>query len=294
MRKRLDPSREAARLLPIALALLLALSGCRGKSAAPGAPDTPAAPAASASLDYPIHPVPFTHVKLEDAFWAPRLETNRTVSVPYALRMNEETGRVDNFRKAASLMAGTYRGKRYNDSDIYKSMEAAAYTLRLHPDPALDKTLDDLIAVIAKAQEPDGYLYHDPDRPTPPIRPPERARALVEPPRQPRALQRRPHVRGGRGPLPGHRQADVPGHRREERRASPPHLRRRTRPAPRLPRPPGDRDRPGQALPGDRQARLSRPGQVLPRRARPLLRRREVRPGRSLRRLRLRRILAEP
>ena len=171
MRKKLDPSREAARLLPIALALLLALSGCRGKSAAPGAPDTPAAPAASASLDYPIHPVPFTHVKLEDAFWAPRLETNRTVSVPYALRMNEETGRVDNFRKAAKLMAGTYRGKRYNDSDIYKSMEAAAYTLRLHPDPALDRTLDDLIAVIAKAQEPDGYLYTtrtaDPAHPAP-------------------------------------------------------------------------------------------------------------------------------
>ena len=164
MRQRLEPSREAARLLPIALAVLLALSGCRGKSAAPGAPDTPAAPAASASLDYPIHPVPFTHVKLEDAFWAPRLETNRTVSVPYALRMNEETGRVDNFRKAAKLMAGAYRGKRYNDSDVYKSMEAAAYTLRLHPDPALDRTLDDLIAVIAKAQEPDGYLYHDPDR----------------------------------------------------------------------------------------------------------------------------------
>jgi DUF1680 family protein len=171
MRQRIDPSLEAARLFPIVLAVLLALPGCRGKGAAPGAPVTPAAPAAIASLDYPIHPVPFTHVKLADEFWAPRLETNRTVSVPYALRMNEETGRVDNFRKAAKLMAGTYRGKRYNDSDIYKSMEAAAYTLRLHSDPALDRTLDDLIAVIAKAQEPDGYLYTtrtaDPANPAP-------------------------------------------------------------------------------------------------------------------------------
>jgi DUF1680 family protein len=137
----------------------LALSGCRGKSAAP------------AALDYPIRPVPFTQVKLTDSFWAPRLETNRAVSVPYALRMNEETGRVDNFRKAARLMTGPHKGRRFNDSDVYKSMEAAAYTLRLHPDPALEKTLDDLIVIIAKAQEPDGYLYttrtNDPAHPAP-------------------------------------------------------------------------------------------------------------------------------
>jgi DUF1680 family protein len=103
--------------------------------------------------------MPFTQVTLIDAFWAPRLETNRTVSVPYALRMNEETGRVDNFRKAAGLMTGPTKGRRFNDSDVYKAMEAAAFTLRLHPDPALDKTLDDLIALIARAQEPDGYLF---------------------------------------------------------------------------------------------------------------------------------------
>jgi len=171
MRQRIDPWLEAARLFPIVLAVLLALPGCRGKSAAPAAPATPAAPAASASLDYPIHPVPFTHVQLEDAFWAPRLETNRTVSVPYALRMNEETGRVDNFRKAARLMTGPHKGRRFNDSDVYKAMEAAAYTLRLHPDASLEKTLDDLIALIAQAQEPDGYLFttrtNDPAHPAP-------------------------------------------------------------------------------------------------------------------------------
>jgi hypothetical protein len=121
--------------------------------------------------DYPVRPVPFTDVRLTDAFWAPRLETNRTVSVPYALRMNEETGRVDNFRKAARLMPGPYTGKRYNDSDIYKAMEGAAYTLRLHPDPGLERKLDDLVALIGKAQEPDGYLYTartvDPAHPAP-------------------------------------------------------------------------------------------------------------------------------
>jgi DUF1680 family protein len=135
----------------------LVLTACRdtGEGRASRAATAPA-PAVS---DYPIRPVPFTDVTLTDAFWAPRLETNRTVSVPYALRMNEETGRVDNFRKAARLMTGPHKGRRFNDSDVYKSMEAAAYTLRLHPDAALDKALDDLIAVIAAAQEPDGYLF---------------------------------------------------------------------------------------------------------------------------------------
>ena len=121
--------------------------------------------------DYPVKPVPFTDVKLSDTFWAPRLETNRTVSVPYALKMNEETGRVDNFRKAAHLVAGPYKGKRYNDSDVYKAMEGAAYTLLLHADAGLEKTLDDLVALIGKAQEPDGYLYTtrtaDPKNPAP-------------------------------------------------------------------------------------------------------------------------------
>ncbi len=136
---------------PIAAALIslfaFTLSGCRARTPSPSA------------LDYPIRPVPFTQVRLTDPFWAPRLETNRTVSVPYALRMNEETGRVDNFRKAARLMTGPHKGRRFNDSDVYKAMEAAAYTLRLNPDPALERSLDDLIAIIGQAQEPDGYLY---------------------------------------------------------------------------------------------------------------------------------------
>ncbi|MBN2207557.1 MAG: glycoside hydrolase family 127 protein [Candidatus Aminicenantes bacterium] len=121
--------------------------------------------------DYPYEPVPFTAVRLTDAFWLPRIETNRTVTVPYLMAMNEKTGRVDNFRKAAGLMTGPHTGKRYNDSDIFKIMEAAAYSLMARPDPALDKELDDLIAVIGKAQEPDGYLYTarriDPANPPP-------------------------------------------------------------------------------------------------------------------------------
>jgi DUF1680 family protein len=121
--------------------------------------------------DYPFELVPFTAVKVTDAFWLPRIETNRTVTIPYIMRMNEETGRVDNFRKAAGLLKGPHTGKRYNDSDVFKLMEAAAYSLMARPDPALDRALDDLIDVIGKAQEPDGYLYTartiDPANPAP-------------------------------------------------------------------------------------------------------------------------------
>lgn len=121
--------------------------------------------------DYPVKPVPFNRVKLTDTFWAPRLETTRTKSVPYAFRMNEETGRVDNFRKAARLMSGPQKGKRYNDSDVFKALEAAAYALTLKPDPELELEIDKLIEIIGKAQEPDGYLFTartiDPANPAP-------------------------------------------------------------------------------------------------------------------------------
>jgi DUF1680 family protein len=68
-------------------------------------------------------------------------------------------------------MTGPFQGKRYNDSDVFKVMEGAAYTLMLNPDPKLKKALDDLIVIIGKAQEPDGYLYTnrtiDPKNPAP-------------------------------------------------------------------------------------------------------------------------------
>ena len=118
-----------------------------------------AALAAAATRDYPIQPVPFTAVRVQDAFWTPRLETNRLATVWYDFQRCEETGRIDNFAKAAGLMPGEFVGIPYNDSDVYKVIEGAAYSLALAPDPKLDKYLDDLIAKIAAAQEPDGYLY---------------------------------------------------------------------------------------------------------------------------------------
>jgi len=115
--------------------------------------------AAEPARDYPIQPVPFTAVQLNDDFWAPRIETNRLVTIPFAFQKNEETGRVDNFRIAGGLTEGTYQGERYNDTDVYKVIEGAAYSLKQHPDPELEKHIDSLVDIIAQAQEPDGYLY---------------------------------------------------------------------------------------------------------------------------------------
>ncbi|HEX9366628.1 MAG TPA: beta-L-arabinofuranosidase domain-containing protein, partial [Vicinamibacterales bacterium] len=126
---------------------------------------------ASPIPDYPITAVPAAQVRLTDGFWAPKLETNRRVTIPHIMRENETSGRVDNFRKAAGRMPGPYTGRRFNDTDIYKVVEAASYALKAKPDPVLEKTVDDLITLIAASQEPDGYLFPartiDPKNPAP-------------------------------------------------------------------------------------------------------------------------------
>ncbi len=116
-----------------------------------------------------LTPVPFTKVHLTDEFWATRIETNRRTTIPYCFTKCQETGRIDNFAKAAGLIAGEFQGIYYNDSDVYKVIEGASYSLAARPDTELDAYLDDLIAKIAAAQQPDGYLntYHtlvEPDK----------------------------------------------------------------------------------------------------------------------------------
>lgn len=110
--------------------------------------------------DYPIQPVSFTQVHLSDVFWAPRLETNRTVTIPFVFEKCDETGRIDNFAIAGGLKEGEQRGSYpFDDTDVYKNIEAASYSLMVYPDPELDTYLDELISLIAAAQEEDGYLY---------------------------------------------------------------------------------------------------------------------------------------
>jgi uncharacterized protein len=103
--------------------------------------------------------VPFDKVKVDGAFWAKRLEVNRTVTLPHNFRECKETGRIDNFAIAGGLKKGKFVGIHFNDSDVYKAMEAASYHLALHPDALMGKYLDSLIAIIGAAQEQDGYLY---------------------------------------------------------------------------------------------------------------------------------------
>ena len=115
----------------------------------------------AAAADRPhrrLEPVPFTQVKIQDRFWTPRIETNRTVTVRHDFAKCEETGRISNFSKAAGTMEGKFEGIYFNDSDVYKVVEGAAYSLAAHPDPELDGYLDRLIAKFAAAQEASGYL----------------------------------------------------------------------------------------------------------------------------------------
>ena len=120
---------------------------------------------ASPSRDYPVKPVPFTAVHLNDVFWAPRIETNRVVTIPFAFQQCELSGRFDNFVRAAKALRGeAFENKKapgypFDDTDPYKVIEGASYTLSVHPDPKLDAYVDGLIAMIGAAQEKDGYLY---------------------------------------------------------------------------------------------------------------------------------------
>jgi DUF1680 family protein len=117
------------------------------------------AAAASEGRDYAFTPVPFTDVEVADEFWAPRFEVNRDVTVPYAFDKCEETGRIGNFARAGGLEEGKFQGIAFNDSDVYKVIEGAAYSLAVEPNRVMDRFLDELIAKIAAAQEDDGYLY---------------------------------------------------------------------------------------------------------------------------------------
>ena len=107
----------------------------------------------------PIQEVPFTQVQINDQFWTPRIETNRTVSIPSAFYQCEINGRFDNFAIAGGLMKGEHKGDfSFDDTDPYKIIEGASYSLAVKYDEKLDHYLDSVINIIAAAQEPDGYL----------------------------------------------------------------------------------------------------------------------------------------
>ncbi|SHF05733.1 hypothetical protein SAMN05444274_103370 [Mariniphaga anaerophila] len=114
----------------------------------------------SSTNDYPISPVPFTRVELDDDFWTKRIKTNHDVTIPIAIQKSEQTGRIDNFAIAGGLKEGTFCSPfPFDDSDVFKIIEGAAYSLQMFPDTEMESTVDSLINLIGKAQEEDGYLF---------------------------------------------------------------------------------------------------------------------------------------
>ena len=115
---------------------------------------------ALSAQQYPIQPISFHQVKMEDKFWKPRIETVCSVTVPATYKKNEETLRIKNFDVASGTVPGNVCTRfPFDDSDVYKSIEGAANALRIKRDPALEAQTDALIEKIKAAQEPDGYIY---------------------------------------------------------------------------------------------------------------------------------------
>ena len=141
------------KIILAALATVVSLSGCTQKGEQAGG--------------YPITPVPFTSVKVENnSFWGQRLEASRKVTIPLAFSKCESEGRYTNFSNAAERMKDSTkffkvhgRGFSFDDTDPYKTIEGASYILQTYPDEELKLYIDSVLGVIASAQEPDGYLY---------------------------------------------------------------------------------------------------------------------------------------
>ena len=139
----------ATRSLPPLLLCILS-SICALPHHALGGPDMPA-PTRT------LHPLDLTDVKIDDAFWGPRLETNRRVTIPHIYRMCRETGRID----ALKLQWKPGQGNPphiFWDSDVAKWVEAASYAVGTRSDPQIRKMLDEVVGLFAAAQQPDGYL----------------------------------------------------------------------------------------------------------------------------------------
>jgi DUF1680 family protein len=103
--------------------------------------------------------VDFSQVKISDAFWYPKQQKVATATLSACIYQTEQkAGRIRNFEKAARRQGEAHEGIYYDDSDVYKALEAIAYSLRNHPDPQLEAKADEWIDKIAAAQLEDGYL----------------------------------------------------------------------------------------------------------------------------------------
>jgi hypothetical protein len=109
-----------------------------------------------------VQSVGLDEVRWTDGFWADRFETCRAKALPALWRIMEGTNYsqfYENFRIAAGLSEGRHRGAPFNDGDFYKWLEAACAVLAVTHDAELDRRIDEVVGVIAKAQREDGYLH---------------------------------------------------------------------------------------------------------------------------------------
>lgn len=102
--------------------------------------------------------LPLGNVRLNAGFWVAKQAVNQKVSLHYGFEMLEKAGNFHNLRLAAGSIKGTYRGRNFLDSDVYKWLEAVAWELGNHPDAELQKMADEAISLVAAAQRPDGYI----------------------------------------------------------------------------------------------------------------------------------------
>ena len=106
-----------------------------------------------------FEPVNFSQVNITDNFWKPKMDKVAIVTLPACIYQTEiKTPRIRNFEKVARKKGENHEGIFYDDSDVFKALEAMAYSLKYHPDPAMQKKADEWIDKIAAAQQPDGYL----------------------------------------------------------------------------------------------------------------------------------------
>ena len=123
--------------------------------------------------DYPISMIDIKNVELTDSFWLPKIKTVQNTTIKYGLEKCVNEGRLDNFLIAGKKKKGKVNGKMpFDDTDVYKIIEGASYSLISAPNKALEDYLDSVIAIIKIGQEPDGYLTTwftiDPENPPAP------------------------------------------------------------------------------------------------------------------------------
>lgn len=105
-----------------------------------------------------LKPTPLSGISLDEGFWQSRVLMNQNVTIPTQFQLLEKTGRLDNFKRISGDSINPYQGYVFNDSDVYKWLEAASWSMIDNHDEQLLTSIDYVIELITKAQDKDGYL----------------------------------------------------------------------------------------------------------------------------------------